>query len=80
LKGKIIGIKPLGTHALCFKCGKKASHIAYYGNGDPLLHAENFCNSCIEAAVDLYVLDMAHKFKEEIKRKQEELIATNNQV
>jgi hypothetical protein len=25
-------------------------------------------------------LDMAHKFKEEIKRKHEESIATNNQV
>lgn len=67
----------MGTHSLCFKCGKKASHIAYYGNGDGLLHAENFCNSCVEAAVDLYVLDAAHKFKEEIKSKYEESIATN---
>jgi hypothetical protein len=78
MKGKIIGIKPMGSHESCLKCGKRGSHIAYYDNGDGLLHAENLCDSCIGAAINLYILDAAHQFKEEVKIQYEESIMINN--
>jgi hypothetical protein len=78
MKGKIIGIKPMGSHESCLKCGKIGSHIAYSDNGDGLLHAENLCDSCIGAAIDLYILDAAHQFKEEVKLQYEESIMINN--
>lgn len=77
MKGKIIGIKPMGNHKSCLKCGKRGSHIAYYDNGDGLLHAENLCDSCIGAAIDLYILDAAHQIKEEVKSQHEESIMIN---
>ncbi len=77
MKCKIIGIKPIGNHDSCLKCGKRGSHIAYYDNGDGLLHAEDLCDSCIGAAIDLYILDAAHQFKEEVKRHYEESIMTD---
>lgn len=78
MKGKIIGIKPKGNHESCLKCGKRGPHIVYYDNGDGLLDAENLCDSCIGTAIDLYILDAAHQFKEEVKRQYEESIMTNN--
>jgi hypothetical protein len=78
MNGRIIGIKPITNEGCCFKCGKRGSHIAYYGHGDGMLHSENFCNSCIDAAVDLYALDSAHKFKEQRRRMYEESVTTDN--
>jgi hypothetical protein len=78
MDGRIIGIKPIANHLCCFKCGKRGSHIAYYDKGDGILHSENFCNSCIDEAVDLYVLDSAHEFKEQMRRKYEDSIAADN--
>ena len=48
MKGKIIGIKPMGSHESCLKCVKRGSHIAYYDIGDGLLHAENLCDLVLE--------------------------------
>ena len=67
----------MGSHESCLKCVKRGSHIAYYDNGDGLLHAENLCDSCIGAAIYLYILDAAHQFIEEVKRHYEESIMTD---
>jgi hypothetical protein len=46
MKRKLVGVRINAAEALCFKCGNRATQMAYYDIGDGFLHTEKFCDSC----------------------------------